>query len=47
MDPTTKQKEQPKPECACTYRMLRGVETRIVNPRCPLHGWRGHLSIVK
>ncbi len=43
MDP----KLQPKPECQCSFRMLRGEETRIHNPRCPIHGKPRHLKLLK
>jgi hypothetical protein len=31
-------------DCLCSYRMLRGREMRIVNPRCPKHGPSGSLA---
>jgi hypothetical protein len=38
---------KPETECTCAYRMLRGSEVRVVDPKCPEHGKRRHLKLVR
>jgi len=35
-----------EPECTCAVMTRRGVEVRVLDPRCPVHGRRRHLRSV-
>lgn len=38
-----------EPKCECTFKVFRRPlrEVRVDNPRCPVHGKRRHLRLVR